>query len=261
MKGAHAAYARLQEISSFGASLARLGEADMAMYLGNNRGALRILETGIAADVKARDMSNAAPKYVALAEARLAVRDLGGAADAALKATATSRQESVLVPAARTLIEVGRQDEAEKIAGDLENRLQRQTVAYARLLDGEQFLKRNRLALALEALRDSQKRNDSWFAHYALGKTYLQAGHFAEALQELDWCFKRKGLAGDAFIADSSTLRYFPPVQYWLARARHPGVRRLERGARRVCATPGNQQLWRVARPPGRSRYGDVSRQ
>ena len=64
----------------------------------------------------------------------------------------------------------------------------------------------NRLASALDALRDSRKRNDSWFVHYALGRTYLHADQFAQALQEIDWCFKHKGLAGDAFIADSTQL-------------------------------------------------------
>jgi tetratricopeptide (TPR) repeat protein len=219
IEGAHAAYARLRATSAFGASLAALGEADIAMYLGNNRAALPILEAGIAADLKAGETLDPRPKYVALAEAKLALGDRTGAAAAALKAADGSRQESVLVPAARTLIEVARHDEAEKIAAELENRLQRQTIAYARLIDAEQSVKRNRLASALDALRDSRKRNDSWFVHYALGRTYLQAGQFAQALQEFDWCFKHKGLAGDAFIADSSTLRYFAPVQYWLARA------------------------------------------
>ena len=196
-----------------------MGEADIAMYQGRNRDALRILEAGIAADLKSGDALDPRPKYVALAEAKLAMGDRSGAAEAALKAIQGTRQESVLVPAARVLLDVGRQEDAERIAADLENRLQRQTLAYAKLLDGEQSLRRNRLASALEALRDSAKRNESWFAHYALGRTYLQAGQFAQALQEFDWCFKHKGLAGDAFIADSSTLRYFAPVQYWLGRA------------------------------------------
>src|SRR5205085_2632081 len=99
------------------------------------------------------------------------------------------------------------------------NMLQRQTIAYAKAIDGELSLKDNRLATALETLRDSQKRYDSWFAHYLLGRSYFDAGHFPEALPELEWCVQHKGLATDVFIADSATLRYFPPVLYWLGRA------------------------------------------
>ena len=219
LAGAHAAYRRLHDVSEFGASLASMGEADIAMYLGRYREAVGMLTAGIAADEKAGNSPDAAPKYVALAEAQLALGGRAAAETAAVKATALSRQPGVLFPAARVLIELGRKDEASKIAADLENMLQRQTTAYARALDGELRLKDNRLASALEALRDSQKGYDSWFAHYLLGKTYFDAGHFAEALPELEWCFRHKGLASDVFIADSATLRYFPPVQYWLARA------------------------------------------
>jgi tetratricopeptide (TPR) repeat protein len=189
------------------------------MYLGRHRDARRILTAGIAADEKAGNAPDAAPKYVALAEAELALGMRAPAGQAALKATSLSRQQSVLFPAARVLIQLGRKTEAATIARDLENMLQRQTIAYARALDGELSLKDNRLGAALEALRDSQKRYDSWFARYLLGRTYLEAGHFAEALPELEWCFKHKGLATDVFIADAATLRYFPPAQYWLARA------------------------------------------
>jgi serine/threonine protein kinase/Tfp pilus assembly protein PilF len=219
LEGARAAYRRLRAVSAFGASLANLGEADIAMYLGRYREAVSILTAGIAADEKAGNASDAAPHYVALAEAHLALGAREAAGTAALKATTLSRQQSVLFPAARVLIELGRKEDASKIAGDLENMLQRQTIAYARALDGELSLKNNRLASALETLRDSQKRYDSWFAHYLLGRTYFDARHFPEALQELEWCFQHKGLATDVFIADSATLRYFPPVQYWLARA------------------------------------------
>jgi hypothetical protein len=41
----------------------------------------------------------------------------------------------------------------------------------------------------------------------------------AEALAELEICRKRRGEAADLFSADMTTLRYLPPLYYWLGRA------------------------------------------
>jgi len=67
-------------------------------------------------------------------------------------------------------------------------------------------------------LTESQKRYDSWFGRFVLGKTYAEAGHFPEALAELEACLKRRGEATDMLFFDRPTLRYLPPVYYWLAR-------------------------------------------
>jgi hypothetical protein len=48
---------------------------------------------------------------------------------------------------------------------------------------------------------------------------YGAAEHFAEAADEWGLCVKRRGEANDVFFADTSTLRYLPPVYYWLGRA------------------------------------------
>ena len=97
--------------------------------------------------------------------------------------------------------------------------LQRQTVAYARLIAGEVALKNGRLLDAIDAIRDAQKRQDSWFGRFLLGKAYVQAGHFAEALTELELCVKRRGETADVFFYDAPTLRYLPALYYWLARS------------------------------------------
>ena len=93
------------------------------------------------------------------------------------------------------------------------------TSPFARLIEGEIALTRKRLNEAVESLREGQKRYDSWFAHFLLGRAYLQSDAFPEALSEFELCVKRKGEAMDVFFLDGSTIRYFPPAHYWLGRA------------------------------------------
>ena len=47
----------------------------------------------------------------------------------------------------------------------------------------------------------------------------MEAGHFAEALAELELCLKRRGETTDVFFYDIPTMRYLPPLYYWLGRA------------------------------------------
>jgi len=212
------AYMRLEQVGQDGHSLASLGKADLEMYFGRMKQAVRILREGIAADEKGGNSGETAQKHVAMAEAYLALGQGRRAAEAATRAAALSSNESVLFPAARALILAGREDQAEKIATKLENMLQRQTVAYARLISGEIAIKKGRLAAGMEALREGQKRHDSWMSRFVNGRAYFEAGHFPEALAEFELCLKRRGEATDVFFYDTPTLRYFPPVYYWLAR-------------------------------------------
>ena len=84
---------------------------------------------------------------------------------------------------------------------------------------GEIALAKGHLPAAIEAFREGQKRHDSWFARFLLGRTYAEAGRYAEALSELESSLKRRGEAADAFFYDMPTMRYLPPVYYWLGRS------------------------------------------
>ena len=54
-----------------------------------------------------------------------------------------------------------------------------------------------------------------------LGQAYVEAGpgHFPEALAQLEAADKRASEATDLFDSDTTTLRYLPPLYYWLGRA------------------------------------------
>jgi tetratricopeptide (TPR) repeat protein len=211
-------YDHLSQMSVIGASLATIGRADLELYFGQAGNAVALLTAGIADDRKNERTLGLAQKNVALAEAYAALGDRRRAVAAATQAAAATH-ESTLFPGALVLAYSGRDDAAMKIAATLENMLQRQTAAYARLIAGEVALKNGRLADAIDAIRDAQKRQDSWFGRFLLGKAYVQTGHFAEALTELELCVKRRGEAHDVFFADLPTARYLPPLYYWLARA------------------------------------------
>ena len=58
-----------------------------------------------------------------------------------------------------------------------------------------------------------------WLLRFYLGKAYLRAGFFAEALDEFTACINRKGEASAIFLDDLPTYRYMAVLPYWLGRA------------------------------------------
>lgn len=222
LDGARQTWTRLDAVSPLGASMAGLGQADLAMTLGRNREAVRLLTAAIKTDEAAGSTGEASAKYVALAEAYQAMGDRGAAVRSARMAASLRVHESVLFPAALVLSESGSAEDAgfaTELAATLENMLQSQTSSYGRLILGTVALKQKRLRDALDAFRDAQKLHDSWFAHLMLGRVYLEANRFAEAVAEFELCVKRKGEATDVFFENTSTSRYLSPVYYWLGRA------------------------------------------
>ena len=141
------------------------------------------------------------------------------AADAAAKAIAASDHESVLFPAALVLVDAGHLADAKRVAQKLDGLLQAQTSAYAQIIEAQIAASNEQYSDAITALRGSIKRHDTWFARFLLGRVYVDSKHFAEAMAELELALKRKGEVTDAFFSDRPTLRYLPPLYYWIARA------------------------------------------
>ena len=218
IEGGGQTYKRLATFSGSGETLARLGEADLENVLGRYKEAAALLERVVEGGGKS-DAGETAPQHLALAEAYEGLGNRAQAIRTANRAINLSRHESVLFPAALLLIRAGETEEASKVADTLNGMVQAQTSSFARLIEGEIALTRKRLNEAVESLREGQKRYDSWFAHFLLGRAYLQANAFPEALSEFELCVKRKGEAMDVFFLDGSTIRYFPPAHYWLGRA------------------------------------------
>jgi tetratricopeptide (TPR) repeat protein len=219
LDGAWMTYDRLEATGSSGAALARLGRTDLEMMRGRYADAAKMAAGNIAIDQQGKNLGALAQDYITSAESDLALERKAQAGQAAARAAAMSEHESILFPAARVLLQAGREDDAQRIANRLDNMLQQQTTAYAKLIAAEIAVRHERYGEAIELFRDSIKHRDTWLARFLLGRTYAEADHFAEAMAELELCVNRRGEAADVFFYDMPTLRYLPPVYYWLARA------------------------------------------
>jgi tetratricopeptide (TPR) repeat protein len=216
---AASAYAEMAKSGPEGASLASAGLADMAMYRGRYKEAETILLAGIQADARANNTAGVAAKRLMLAELYAATGRTPLALAAAAEALKLGKSESIVVPAARLYLGAGQKDEAEGLAALLDNQLQTQSRAYARIIDGNLSLLNRRRATAIDAFRDAIKHADFWMGRFDMGVAYVQAEAWVEALSELAACEKRRGEATAMFLDDSPTLRYQATLPYWLARA------------------------------------------
>ncbi len=215
-----ATWNKLAATGPAGASSAASGLADLALYQGRIADARTILETAIEADLAAKNTDEAARKLTTLAEAELQGGQTARAVAAAERATGMSGELAVVVSAARVLIEGGEERKALAAAQKLAARLEPDPQMYAALLQGEAALERRNYREAIARLKEARKVADSWLARYGLGRAYLEAGSFAEADAEFDACVKRRGEAAAVYLDEVPTFRAFPPVYYYLGRAR-----------------------------------------
>ncbi len=216
--GARDAYGRMEGTGGFGASLAAMGLADLALYEGRWNDAEPLLTRGVANDEKSKSVSAGAAKYVALGELQAARGNAPLAIAAAQNALKLSRVDA-LVPAATVFVEAGRDADARALAAELRQSLQTHAAAYARIIEGRIALSRQQSVDAVGAFRAAADQADLWLGRFNLGRAYVEAGHFAEGLAELEICLKRRGEATAVFLDDIPSMRYLPPVYYWLGRA------------------------------------------
>jgi tetratricopeptide (TPR) repeat protein/tRNA A-37 threonylcarbamoyl transferase component Bud32 len=213
------AYDQMNATGAPGSSLALAGLADLEMYRGRYAEAAAILERGVVGDVEARNQTAQAKKLVALAEAYLSIGKTMQAVEAAQRGIGLVRDRSVLLPAARTLIGAGRNPDARAIVDELSNHLQPHSRAAARIIEGDIALRARKPLQAVDAYRAARSLADLWLARLGLGIAYVEAGHHAEALSELETCHRRRGEAAAVFFDDVPSFRHLAPLHYWLGRA------------------------------------------
>jgi hypothetical protein len=102
--------------------------------------------------------------------------------------------------------------------GKLLKRFDPESLAYARVLEGEIALDRGDPRKAIERFKTAQQFADSWLGRFGLGMAYLAADAIAEADSEFDLCVKRRGEAAAVLLDDMPTYRYEAPVQYYQGR-------------------------------------------
>ena len=68
----------------------------------------------------------------------------------------------------------------------MENTLQSHMTAYAQLVRAAIAVRDERFGPAVELLRESLKRRDTWLGRLMLGRLYVETERYTEALGELD---------------------------------------------------------------------------
>ncbi len=212
-------YARLETTGGWGASLAAIGSADLALAQGRAADAISILEKGVERDLIEKKADAAARKLLALAEAHLARGQTAAAQAAAERAVAQSQGENILLPAGRVFLEAGKESRALSLASELSKRFEPDARAYAKLLEGEAKTKRGQGREAISDFEAARQISDTWLGRFLLGRSYLEAKAFPEADAELEACAKRRGEAVALFLDEIPSFRYLPPVYYYLGRA------------------------------------------
>jgi serine/threonine protein kinase/Flp pilus assembly protein TadD len=219
LQEAAAAYGKMATMGTFGGSFAASGLGDLAVYEGRYSDAVAIYERGVEADVKADNPDFAAEKLAALAHAQLSRGRIRAAVAAAERALANGKALSVRFLGARILVEAGATAKAQRIAASLAGDINAEPQAYGKIVEGEIALKQRNLPQAIKTLSDANAVLDTWIGHFDLGRAYLEAGAFAQADSEFDRCLTRRGEAL-MLVDEDPTYGYFPPVYYYLGRAR-----------------------------------------
>jgi tetratricopeptide (TPR) repeat protein len=212
-------YDRLEQLGPQEASQAAMGLADVALYEGRASDAIQILDKGIAADLKNKNLDGAATKYAALGQAHMLQGHTAKASTAADKAVASGPSNGNLFWAARLYLGANDEKKALSLVRRLAAQLEPDPQAYAKLLEGEVALKHHKSQDALKLFQEARKTADTWLGRFDLGRAYLEAGAFAEADSEFEVCLKRRGEATALFLDEVPTYHFFPPVYYYLGRA------------------------------------------
>jgi serine/threonine protein kinase/tetratricopeptide (TPR) repeat protein len=215
---ANVTYRQVEALDSFGASLAAAGLSDLAVYEGRLMEAIKILEKGIAFDLKNKMAYDAADKYIMLAQTYLLQGKNEPALEVANNALKISQEGEILFSVAQIYLNAGEEDKARALAGELSKKLQPEPLAYAKLIGGELSRQRGDIGNAVNLFHEANSLLDTWLGRFFLGRAYFQAKDYTAASSEFETCLKRRGEAGSVFLNDLPTYRYLPPVYYYLAR-------------------------------------------
>jgi tetratricopeptide (TPR) repeat protein len=124
-----------------------------------------------------------------------------------------------VLAAARVLVGAGREAQARDLATELSKQTQGYSRAYADVIRAEIALANRQPADAIDALRAAQKTTDLWLVRFLLGRAWVEAGRFPEAIAEFDACVRRRGEATAIFLDDIPSVRYLAMLPYWHGRA------------------------------------------
>lgn len=211
-------YQKMGGISARGLEMATVGQADLLLYQGRTKDAIELLQKANGSPTKMND-STLAADFLLVAEAKLASGRASEAAADAKSALAHDNGAISQFAAGRINVEAGQYAPVAAIISQLAGRLDPDSQAYGKLLEGQTSLKRGDAKHAITLFLEAQKLSDTWIGRLDLGRAYVEAGAFTEADSELENCLKRRGEASAIYLDDVPTFRKLPLVYYYLGRA------------------------------------------
>jgi tetratricopeptide (TPR) repeat protein/predicted Ser/Thr protein kinase len=197
-------------------SVARAGQADVALYEGRYKDAVQILERAAADDLSGGQKDRAAMKFAALAHSRLMQGQKPQAVAAAEKALSNSQSVKVRFLAGLVFAETGTVVRAQDMLKSLASGLQPEPKAYAKILEGKLNLRSGNSSAAIDGFSAANMLLDTWIGRFELGKAYLEAKQFVQADSEFAECLKRRGEAMSLFLDEYPTYGHFPQLYYYL---------------------------------------------
>jgi serine/threonine protein kinase/tetratricopeptide (TPR) repeat protein len=207
-----------KQLSAWGAVYAAAGLADLAVYQGRFAEAVRLFETGITADLAAKNQDAAAMKLTALAYAHLASGQKPAAIAAANRALQNSTAAPIRFLVARIFVEAGVIPRAQVLAKEFMSQFAAESQAYGKIIQAG-IVKNEDRGQAIKLLNEANQVLDTWFGHFDLGRAYFEAGAFPQADSEFDRCIQRRGEAL-AVVDEDPTYGYFPILYYYQGRVR-----------------------------------------
>jgi tetratricopeptide (TPR) repeat protein len=218
---AREAYTKMSKatLTEFRESVAMLGLADIEIHHGNFTKARQILTQAIEADLSAEKTYHAAVKYIALAQTEFASGNENESLAAANEALNLSNQDSILVGAAGLFIYIGAVEQAQEIVAKLSAKFQKQSRAYGLMIQAAIKRTEGKYIEAFDLLGSAAQLADLWLIRLELGKTFLDAEYYVEALDEFVACEEKRGQATAVFLDDLPSYRYLSTLPYWIARA------------------------------------------
>jgi tetratricopeptide (TPR) repeat protein len=217
---ARGTYDAFSRVDALGASHSASALGDLAIYEGRYAEAVRILEKGAAADLKANSPDRAAAKFAAAAYAEQQRGRRAAALWNASRSIELAPSAKMKFLAARIFAQEGATADARRLAEELADDLQAEPRAYAKLVEGELLLAANEPRKAIAVLTEAVGMLDTWIGRFTLGRAYLAAEAWPQADSEFDRCSVRRGEALALFLDEEPTFGFFPQVYYYQGRVR-----------------------------------------
>lgn len=219
LAAARASYESMSRAGTAGASLAASGLADLALFAGEAAEVPTALQAALEADRGRKNQRGLADKGLLIAETHLLAGRATEARSTLEKLAGDLSRDKDRIAVALLYMRLGDVARAEEIAKELTPLLDRQSRAYAHIIEAEAALSRGKYVEAVDRMREAKALADLWLGRLTFGRAYLAAGYPAEALAEFEECHKRIGEATALFLDDVPTLRFIPELDYWSGRA------------------------------------------